>query len=113
MKHMKLVVLFASALIIQPIHAGKKIDGIKKVGWCSWHLAQVLSGVIFADAVLVYPGKVWRAETKKNDSLKASIYFVSAITLLNDGIRGLNRELRVSEGVKKLTDRIRRKKQYS
>ena len=117
MKHMKLIALLAAAMMVQPVYAGKKMDGAKRVGKKTakgtWHVAQTVTGVLAVVTVyMIYKeaGGSSIRETLNNEKFHLGLFSVGAITLLNSGLRGLNREFKIVERTKKIGARIMKRK---
>ncbi len=116
MKHMRLIALLVVAMMVQGVYAGKKIDAAKKVGMIGWHAGQVCGGAFGGSMVVDRLLEIWNGKGEKPSLLDTgciSVLSICDITLLNEGIRGLNRELKISVGAKKLWELIIKKKKSS
>ncbi len=116
MKHMKLIALLAAAMMVQGAHASSKMDDAKKVGKSAakvtWHAAQTATGgfAVFADFMMLSEGvRPFRENLRKNKWF-IGVASVAAITLLNEGLRGLNRELKLTGLAKKVRACVMKRK---
>lgn len=106
MKHKKLIALLASALIICSVHAGREESGwIRKTARVVFYGAETAVGCHFFN---VFHGRApqslwpWDVASKmwNNKRGAGSEAFASAV-LLWHGLRGLDKELRITEQLKK------------
>lgn len=99
-KQLKLIALFVAVSLIQPIHAGEKMskvkDGAKKVVKVAWHAGQTATGCL---VVLIVCNDL---SAQKLTMVESGVATIAGATLLNAGLRGLNRELKISEYAGKL-----------
>ena len=83
MKHMKLIVLLAAAMMAQPAHAGPKVDKAKQMGTAGIHLAKVVTGCMLWDAA-------WNNRIKDADRKWG---FGGSVLLIADGLYELHHDL--------------------
>ncbi len=82
MKHMKLIVFLAAAMIVQGAHAGPKIEKAKQMGTVGIHLAEVVGGVVLGVAG-------WR----QCDQLRGKAFMVLSAPFILKGLHDLKNDL--------------------
>lgn len=106
MNQTKLFVLFAAALLISPLHARHSESGfLKKMFWVGFYGAETYAGCHFFTLFhnrapqSLWPwdvaGKIW------NDPRHNGSTALASVMLLRHGLRGLNRELHITDQFKR------------
>lgn len=105
MNQTKLFVLFAAALLISPLHARHSESGfLKKMVRVVFYGAEVGAGwhfftVFYNGSRSLWPwdvaGKIW------NDPKHSGSTALASVMLLRHGLRGLNRELHITDQFKR------------
>jgi hypothetical protein len=102
MKHMKLITLLALVFIMQPAYARRDESGwMRKTARVVFYGAETAAGCHFFSAFYGRPPQSlwpWDIATKIwNDKRRAGSEALACFLLLKHGLRGLNKELHITE----------------